>query len=75
MMKSFNVVGQEKPWYGSPYNECRIMARSKESALKKAKREYPDAVWIWIDGEIVYQNPKVMDIYVKANPGVRFFHP
>lgn len=73
-MKTFNVTCQERPWYGSPYYSLTVEARNAESAVRKAKKEYPDAVWYWVDGVVTLVNRKRLDYFQKLNPGVVFDH-
>ena len=73
-MKIFKISAQKKPWYGSGYRVITVEARNLSTAIKKACKEEPDVVWYWHDGEVVYENAKVMDRYQKANPGVVFHH-
>lgn len=73
-MKSYKITGQEKPWYGSACWTANIEARNESSAISKARKLFPDAVWIWVDGEVKYTNKKILDRFQAANPGVVFHH-
>ena len=73
-MKTFQIVSQERPWYGSPYFREEYEARSVESAIKKALREHPNCVWFWHGNEVVYTNERAMKKFQDANPGVDFHH-
>ena len=74
IMKIYKITAQEKPWYGSACWERNIEARNEASAISKAKKMFPDVVWIWVDGEVKYVNQKVLDRFQAANPGVVFYH-
>lgn len=73
-MKTFDVTCQMRPWYGSPCYSLTVEARNADSAARKAKKEYPDAVWYWVDGEVNLVNQKRLDYFQKLNPGVVFHH-
>lgn len=73
-MKNYRIEAQEKPWYGSAYWNATIEARNEASAISKAKKMFPNAVWIWVDGEVKYINKKIFDRFQAANPGVVFQH-
>lgn len=73
-MKVFEITAQERPWYGSPYYVIGYEARNLDSAIKKALKEHPECVWFWYGSKVVYENPKAMERYRKANPGVVFYH-
>lgn len=73
-MKTFEIVSQERPWYGSPYYREKYSARNADSAIKKAMREHPDCVWFWFAGEVVHTNERALKKYQNANPGVTFDH-
>ena len=73
-MKRFEIHAQKKPWYGSGYRVITVEARNLNSAIKKACKEEPDAVWYWHDGEVVHVNRKRLDWFQKLNPGVVFHH-
>jgi len=73
-MKSYRITGQEKPWYGSACWTATIEARNEASAISKAKKMFPNAVWIWVDGEVKYTNVKILNRFQDANPGVVFHH-
>jgi len=71
-MKTFTIVSQEKPWYGSSYWTDTILANSLRAAVGKAVRMHPNAVWYWHDSNIVRTNKKRMEHFQKINPDVAF---
>lgn len=73
-MKEFEIHAQERPWYGSPYWVLNIEARSLVSAIKKAIKQCPKAVWYWYNTEVVHVNQNVLEEYQRLNPGVVFYH-
>lgn len=73
-MKEFEIHAQERPWYGSPYSILHIEARNLKSAISKARKEEPEAVWYWYDGDVVYVNNARLNWFQQLNPGVVFTH-